>query len=193
MKTDALISVIEKYVSLNNSERDKLSDFFTYREIPKNHTIIQYGDVVKEWYFIIKGCVRFYYIKDNGEEATGFFFTENMFFTSFESFLTGDPGIQVFDSLEACELLVINKRRINELYELIPAMQIFTKKLLEERFINAQRVVASYILNNAEERYLQMLKSNPSILNRVPQHTLATYLGITPVSLSRIRKRIVEE
>lgn len=193
MKTDALIPVIEKYVSLSNSEKDLLSDFFVYREIPRNHTIIQYGDVVKEWYFLIKGCVRFYYIKENGEEATGFFFTENMFFTSFESFLTGEPSIQVFESLEACELLVLNRHRVEELYKLIPAIQEFTNKVLQERFINAQRVLASYIIYNAEDRYLQMLKSNPSILNRVPQHTLATYLGITPVSLSRIRKRILED
>lgn len=193
MKTDALIPVIEKYVSLSNSEKNLLSDFFVYREIPKNHTIIQYGDVVKEWYFLIKGCVRFYYIKENGKEATGFFFTENMFFTSFESFLTGEPSIQVFESLEPCELLVLKRNRVDELFKQIPAMQVFMWKLLEERFINAQRVVASYILYNPEERYLQMFKSNPSILNRVPQHTLATYLGITPVSLSRIRKRILED
>lgn len=141
MKTDALIPVIEKYVSLSNSEKDLLSDFFVYREIPRNHAIIQYGDVVKEWYFLIKGCVRFYYIKENGEEATGFFFTENMFFTSFESFLTGEPSIQVFESLEACELLVLNRHRVEELYKLIPAIQEFTNKVLQERFINAQRVL----------------------------------------------------
>jgi hypothetical protein len=83
------------------------------------------------------------------------------------------------------------KNGLERLYELIPKINVFIRKLLEERFVNAQKVVTSYILLNPEERYFNMFKANPEILNRVPQHTLASYLGITPVSLSRIRKRIL--
>lgn len=190
---DSLLENIQRYVSLSSSEAELLKSCLTYREIPKNHTLIQYGNKVNEWYFIISGCVRMYYIKPGGDEATGFFFTENMFFTSFESFLCGEPSIQVFESLEPCSLVVMKKHEIEELYDRLPAMQIFARKLLEERFINAQKVVASYILYSPEERYQKMLEQNPSILNRVPQRTLASYLGITPVSLSRIRKRILQE
>ena len=71
-------------------------------------------------------------------------------------------------------------------------MNIFIRKVLEQRFIFSQKVVASYILNNPEERYLGLFKRQPELFNRVPQHMLATYLGITPVSLSRIRKRIFD-
>lgn len=191
MTYENLYKSLEKYIPLKNKDKELLKNYFTYREVPKNFKIIDYNEVAQEWYFLNKGCVRFYYIKDNGDQVTGFFFTENMFFTSVESFLSGKPGIQVFETLESCELLVLNKKHIDELYDVFPKMNIFTRKLLEERFVNAQNVVASFILHSPEERYEKLFQRNPQILNRVPQHTLATYLGITPVSLSRIRKRIL--
>ena len=184
------MKAIEQYISLTDSDRDLLNNYFVYREVPKSYKLVEYGEKTDEWYFLNKGCVRFYYIKESGDEATGFFFTENMFFTSFESFLSGEPGIQVFEALEDCELMVLQRKDLEQLYQILPDMNIFVRKLLEERFINAQRVVASFILLNPEERYFRMFQSNPQILNRIPQHTLATYLGITGVSLSRIRKRI---
>ncbi len=193
MQFSSLFETIGRYIVLREHDRELLKDYFIYREVPRGYTLIQYGEIVKEWYFLESGCVRFYYIKQNGEEATGFFFTENMFFTSFESFLSGKPGNQVFETLEPCSLLVMRREKMDELYKRIPVMETFVRKLLEERFIQAQQVVASYILLNPEERYLRMLQSNPAILNRVPQRTLASYLGITPVSLSRIRKRIFEK
>jgi len=191
MRTDSLFKVIESYIPLSESEREMLNNYFIFREVPKGYKIVEYNEKTTEWYFLNKGCVRFYYIKDNGEEVTGFFFTENMFFTSIESFLSEQPSLQVFEALEPCELMVLNKNDLEELYNVFPKMNLFARKLLEERFINAQRVVASFILLKPEERYFRMFQSNPEILNRVPQHTLATYLGITAVSLSRIRNRIL--
>ncbi|MEM6966852.1 MAG: Crp/Fnr family transcriptional regulator, partial [Bacteroidota bacterium] len=135
---------------------------------------------------------RLYYDKD-GEEITGFFFTENMMFAGFESFLSQQPSLQGIKTLEPCELIVIPYSAYQNLYDAIPRFNIFTRKLLEERFIFAQKVVASLILDKPEERYLNLFRRQPELLNRVPQHMLATYLGITPVSLSRIRKRIFED
>lgn len=190
MNLEMLTNAISKYVPLSESEKTLISNYFTFKDISSHFKIIDYGEKTDEWYFLKKGCVRFYYIKENGEEVTGFFFTENMFFTSLESFLTNEPSTQVFETLEPTELFAINKDDVESLCEELPKMNIFLRKLLEERFINAQKVLASFILLKPEERYYKMFERQPEILNRVPQHTLATYLGITPVSLSRIRKRL---
>ena len=132
-----------------------------------------------------------FYDKD-GEEITGFFFIENMMLSGFESTLTKEPSLQGIETLEACELVILPFSAFDQLHKTMPRLNIFTRKILAERFVFAQKVVASLILDSPEERYLRLFQRQPELLNRVPQHMLATYLGITPVSLSRIRKRIFD-
>ena len=101
--------------------------------------------------------------------------------------------MQVLETLEPCELLVLSYESLQELYEKVPKMNTMVRKLLEQRMANAQKVVASLIMNKPEDRYRSLLELHPEWVHRVPQQVLATYLGITPVSLSRIRRRLTEE
>jgi len=89
--------------------------------------------------------------------------------------------------------LVINYRDLNKLYELIPKMNVLARKVAEQRFINAQLILSSYILDGPEERYRKFEKEHGDLLLRVPHYMIASFLGITPVSLSRIRKRLLRE
>ncbi len=150
------------------------------------------GQVCHDIFFMAKGCARLYYLKD-GVEITGFFFTEGMFLNAFQSFLTRSPSRQIIETLEPCELLCLSYERLEELYRELPVTHVLMRKMLEERFISAQSLVSSFIMDSPEERYLKMLHAHPEILRRIPQHMLATFLGITPVSLSRIRKRILKK
>lgn len=168
-----------------------LSDAFISRQISKKHDLLLPGKISREIYFIEKGCLQLYYDK-NGEDATIFIAVENMFIGAFASFLSRRPSEQGLRALEDCELLVLTHTALEELYLTLPKMNIIVRKLLEQRFLHAQSLVSSFVLNNPEERYLQMLRRRPELLQRVPQHVLATFLGITPVSLSRIRKRLSE-
>lgn len=188
---DSFFKFMERYLHFSQKEKSAIEDILIYREVPKKHDLLKIGDIAREIFFIKKGCVRLYYDKD-GDEITGFFMTENMMVSGFESVLTQQPSNQGIKTLEPCELIVLSIFELNQLYEKIPRINIFTRKLLEERFLNAQKVVASLIIDSPEERYLKMFQRQPDLFNRVPQHMLATYLGITPVSLSRIRKRIFD-
>lgn len=116
-----------------------------------------------------------------------------MFASSLESMLSGKASSQVLESLEECELLVLPFTELQKLYDSVPKMNVLVRKVLESRMINAQKVVASFVLNRPEDRYREFLEKQPELLNRVPHHLLSSYLGMTPVSFSRIRKRIADK
>ena len=160
-----------------------------YREVPKKFTLVEEGHVARELYFINKGCLRFYYNRD-GDEVTGFIFLENLFATALDSFLQQESSTQIVETLEDSELLVVSYSGLQRLYEYSTNFQVFGRKLAEQRLVNAQRILSSYILDSPEERYRKLVATQPEWLQRVPQHYIASFLGITPVSLSRIRKRI---
>lgn len=164
-----------------------------FREVPARHTLLEYGSVCREAYFIVEGAMRFYYITEEGKDVTGFIFLENMFASSHTSFIHQIPSEQIVETLEPCQLLVLSYDGLQELYAKVPKVNELIRKLLEERMSFAQRVVASFILNKPEDRYQALLARRPELLQRIPQNILSSYLGITPVSLSRIRKRLSEE
>jgi CRP-like cAMP-binding protein len=185
----ALKSDIEKLIKLTDKEWEQFENAFTFLQAPKKFRLVKEGEVSREIYYIKKGIVRYFYNKD-GEEITGFIFTENLFASSYESFLRQTPSIQVLETMEDCELLVINFDSLQKLYTEVPKINVLTRVIAEQRFLNAQQILSSFILDTPEERYLKFSKRHPEILQRVPQHIIASFLGITPVSLSRIRNRI---
>jgi CRP-like cAMP-binding protein len=183
---------ISQYVQLNDKERQIFESAFTYREVPKNFTLVDEGQIPREVYFINKGLLRLYYPND-GEFITAFIFREHLFAASYDSFLQSIPATQCLDTLEDAELLVLTKDKLDELYTTVPKINVMTRRIAEERFINAQRILSSFLLDSHEERYRKFAEQNGDLFLRVPHHIIASYLGITPVSLSRIRKRILHK
>jgi len=188
---EALYQYINPLVSFTKNEQQLLENAFTFRQIPKKFRLATEGKVAKELYFIVKGLIRLYYTKD-GEEITGYIFKERLFASSYDSFLRQVPSIQTLETLEDCDLLVITYNRLQQLYDELPKMHIVARKVAEQRFINAQQMLSSFILDSPEERYRKFEAQHGDLLLRVPHHMIASYLGITPVSLSRIRKRLME-
>lgn len=151
--------------------------------------MVNLEQVSNELYFIAKGCVRFYYITEDGNDITGFVFIENMFAGALESFFSQIPSNQILESIEECELLVLSYDSLNKLYLEVPAFNTLVRKILEMRMAHAQKVIASLIMHKPEERYTAYKDLHPEIEKRIPQHILSSFMGITPVSLSRIRAR----
>lgn len=185
---DALHQLVSQFVLFTAREKQQFEQAFTFLEIPKNFKLVRQGQVATDLYFINKGLIRLYYTKGD-EEITGFIFQEHLFASSYDSFLRKVPSIQTLESLEPCELLVLSYDRMQELYETLPKINILTRKVAEQRFINSQMILSSFLLDSPEERYLKFEAQHRALLQRVPQKIIASYLGITPVSLSRIRKR----
>ena len=183
----------DSYVLFSQQEKAIIQEYLTPKTFSKNHLLVDLGDISKEIYFIIKGCIRYYYITDDGREVTGFIFQEQMMSGSHNSFFSQVPSSQILETIEDSEVLVLGYTGLIELYQKVPKMNELVRKILEHRFSFAQSVIASLIINKPEERYRQLLKQQPDLVNRVPLHILATYIGITPVSLSRIRARKLKD
>lgn len=193
METAPVYSQFYKVVSgmlgLSEKEWEAFTEMLVYRSAPKKFRLVSVGDISREAYFINKGAARLFFEKE-GEEISANFMFENNFIASLESFLLQCPSRQAIETLEDCELLVIGKQKLDELTAAYPKFNLFSKAIAEQDFILLQRRASSFILDSPEERYLNMIQQRPEILERVPQHMIASYLGVTPVSLSRIRGRI---
>lgn len=187
-----IINSIKKITSFPNSEIEFILNKFETKIIKRKTNLLAAGEIAKEIYFVVKGCLRLYYEKD-GDDISGFFFTEEMFAGAYDSFISRQPSRHYIETLENSELLVISYTNYIKLFDEFPRMNEFVRKILEDRFISLHKLFTSQILDSPQERYLNLLKNNPELINRIPQRHIATFLGITPVSLSRIRNRIVKK
>jgi CRP/FNR family transcriptional regulator, anaerobic regulatory protein len=157
----------------------------------RRELIVREGQVCKYAYFINSGCLRYFYVV-NDQENTGQFFFEHSWYTDYASFISGQPTTQNIQCIEQCELLLLSRFDLQQLFIEVPKFEKFGRIMAENAYLGLRG--RNEILTNqtAEERYLRLLKERPKVMERVPQHYIASYLGIRPQSLSRIRKRILD-
>jgi len=189
MDNDNNINSFKQITGFTHSELEVVLKHFEHKNLKKKTTLLHAGKTANEVYFIVNGCMRLFCEKD-GEELSTYFFTEQMFAGSYSSFISRKPSQHSIETLEDCQVLTLSYQALQELYVVFPKMNEFIRKSIEERFVVVHDLFTSYILNSPEERYLSLLKDRPDLLNRIPQHQIASFLGITPVSLSRIRNRV---
>jgi len=186
------IKIFRQFTDFNDSELEIIMPYFENKEFKKKTILLNVGTVSNEVFYIINGCIRLYCEK-GGEELSTYFFTENMFAGSYDSFLSRKPSKVAIETLEECEVLILTHESQENLYKVFPKMNEFIRKAIELRFVLLHDLFISYLLNSPEERYLTLLKERPELLQRIPQRQIASFLGITPVSLSRIRNRIAKK
>lgn len=161
-----------------------------YKEItvPAKTVLLREGEISRQAYFIRQGCLRLSF-NDNGKDITFQFFFEGFGVSSFESFRSRKPSLFGIESLEPCTLLVISKRNHERMIAEVPGYKGILEEALYQRLEHYTRLFLSRIRDTPRKRYEDLLKEHPQIIRRVPQHYIASYLGITPVSLSRIRNK----
>ncbi len=179
-----------KIEPIEENELNHIVAFFEWEAYSKKTTLCYMNQVANQIYFVCQGMLRLYTEKEDSEELTIFLFPEGLFAASFESFITQQKSQQVIETLEDSYCLCLSYANLQALYQRYPVFNSITRKIAELRFINAQRIFTSYIMDSPEQRYNRLMKEQPGLIQRVPLHILASFLGITPVSLSRIRKRI---
>lgn len=192
MTNEKIINSIKQMTGFTDSDLGIVLKHFETKSIKKKTNILGAGTTAKEVYFILNGCIRLFYEKD-GEDISAYFFTEKMFAGAYDSFISQKPSRHSIETLEDCQVLAISYKALQELFFEFPKMNEFVRKVLEERFVSLHELFTSQILDSPEERYLNLLKERPDIIQRIPQHQIATFLGITPVSLSRIRNRVTKK
>jgi CRP-like cAMP-binding protein len=182
---------IARFVDIPDSDWSALQTQFQTRHFHKREHFFREGDVAAKLAFIVRGAFRQYFVVD-GEEKTTYFSFEESFVTDYGSFLTGQPSAMNLEALEPTEVVVFDKTTMDRLYRLYPKFETFGRLMAEEAYLCAMDRLQSFLLASPEERYRRFLAQSDSakILARVPQHYVASYLGITPVSLSRIRARV---
>ncbi len=189
---DLLIEYFEKHVVLDQNEIDFLVESVPVRKVEKNEFLLSEGDVSTEFYFVLEGCIRLFYTNDI-EEKTAFFYLENSFVSSYSSFIKQLPAAHNLQSIEESTIAVVSVDAAYKLVEKYPKFEFLARVMMEEELIVYQEIISTFVQLNAEQRYLKLIESNSPLLHRIPQHQLATFLGVTPETLSRIRKRIVSK
>jgi CRP-like cAMP-binding protein len=160
------------------------------KEFKKGDLLLKEGAVCKECYSVIKGCVREYMLKD-GEEKTTAFFTEGDAVASFTSAVTNKPSKHYLECVEDSVLTVSNQDLEKKMIQKIPRLESIIRVEVEKNAGKEHDHLSTFITSSPEERYLYLQKNRPNLFNRIPQHQIASYLGIKPESLSRIRKRLL--
>jgi CRP-like cAMP-binding protein len=179
---------IQQYISLSDLDWQTISDFLIRCEVPKDTLLLKEGMVCRHVYFLETGLVRFFILK-NGNDITKYFTEIPYCFTSIKSFSNQQPALENIETLEDCVLWRMSYKDSQHLLRL-PTWASFTRLLVQEVQVLTDEILQEMQTETAETRYRQMLLNNDSLLQRVPLKHLASYLGIAPQSLSRIRKNL---
>ncbi|UTW65317.1 Crp/Fnr family transcriptional regulator [bacterium SCSIO 12643] len=187
-----LRSHIETYISLNNEELIFLENSLEKRTYAKGAYIFTEGNVSDEIYFVSKGCVRLFYNVD-GIEKTAFFYTEGQFICAGESYTYNVPAVENYQAIEPTELLVFTKSKTELLLQEVPKFEVIARIATENELITSQKMIASFVTKSAEQRYIDLLNNQGDLFLRVPQQYIASFLGVSPETLSRIKSRVFKK
>jgi len=180
-----------KKVKLTPAEEAQIKNYLTPKKIRKKQYLLQEGDVCKYIAFVEKGGLREYSIDDKGAEHIIQFALEGWTVSDLYSFLTGEPATYNIDALEDSELILISKAANEELLQKVPKYETFTRLNITGAYLAMQKRLTCTNSASVEERYAAFISLYPDIAQRVPQHMIASYMGLTPETLSRIRRRIL--
>lgn len=186
-----LFDFISKYVSLTEEEKNAIVSLDIFRSVKKGTTLLKEGQKSKDSYFVLKGCIRIYYVLD-GEEKTTAFYTEMEAFTP-PCVVSKTPSEFYISCVEDTILTVSNSDMELEINSKFPKFETICRILSEELLAKQRIDFDEFKTSSPEQRYLNLLQKRPDLIQRVPQHQLASYLGIKPQSLSRLRARIIEK
>jgi CRP-like cAMP-binding protein len=184
---------LSKYIRIDESSMQQLLEQCEDVHFKKGAYFVREGELCHKIGFLISGIARVYHIANDKEYTSYFNFPgRNRMVASFESFLSRKPSKETIHFLEDAHLVVISREKLYQLYQLSPVFSELGRKLAEDNYILAMERIFSLQHDTAQERYLKLLESYPDLMNFVPHHYVASYLGITPESLSRIRKELMQ-
>ena len=181
-----LLKYFSKYNALSNEADKAISEISKVVTVKKNLDLQPIGHTCKTIYFINKGIARIYYYKD-GNDVTESFSFENNIIARVESLFSGTPSRKAIQVLEDTELIAIDSAKLFKLYDTFPEIERLFRKIFESGYVETVHRIEGIQFHTAEERYTALIKEAPDVLKRVPLKYIASYLGITQVSLSRIR------
>lgn len=182
---------IHRFIALNDQDFELLLSKIDCQTIPRKKLLIEHGEVADRMFFLFEGFTRFFHWKDDGSEITSDFYFAPGFITSFTSFIEQKPSVVNIQAMVKMDVLVLKYNELQWLYSNYPIIERLGRLLTEQVFITFEKHLLSFLNNSPAERYQWLMKEYPEFIKNIPLQYLASYLGVTPESLSRIRKRIV--
>ena len=189
---DLILKNISRFATLTPEEEQYFTSLLKMKKLKKKQYLVQEGDVVRYDYFVNKGCLRTYTIDDKGQEHVVQFSIEDWWTGDMYSFLTQKPARYTIDALEDTELLCLERAALEDLYIRIPKFERYFRLLLQNAFVSLQERVIANLSQTADERYCNFIDKYPLMEKRLPLKQIASYFGITPESLSRIRSNYIK-
>ncbi|CAN5139644.1 Crp/Fnr family transcriptional regulator [soil metagenome] len=188
---DRLLKTIQHYIPLSSADEAIIATLFRPLNLRKGEHLLQAGQVCKNVFFIEDGLVR-YYATIEGEEKTSYFNKEGEFVCDYASFLPQQPSRTNIQALEDSTVYWISQANMDLLYQQVEQGERFGRLAISEVFVSAIHQINSFYTDAPELRYQTFLAKFPNIAQRIPQYYIASYVGIKPQSLSRIRKRMAQ-
>lgn len=186
---DQFTELVGNYVKLDADERAFLEEHIPMVQYSKGDMILTEGKLARTIYFVVQGCVRLFY-NNNGNDRTAFFYTEGKFICAGESYTFDVPARENFQALEDSVIMHFSKDLNEKLLARSPKFEVLARIATEDELITCQRVIESFVSKSAEERYNELLEQHADLFQRAPQQYIASYLGVSPETLSRIKKRV---
>jgi CRP-like cAMP-binding protein len=185
-KFDILFDTLDKKYHFTDFDQNFVMKIFKFKKITKGEYFIKAGEIPDKIAFVIKGIFRYFYIDFNGKDSTKYFCVENSFLSSYSAMIQKKGSNYFIEALEDSEILVSNFKDITE----NPHFQIFSRNLLNKAIIYKEKRENDFLQKNGSQRYVDFITDYPLLEERIPHYYIASYLGLTPVSLSRIRKKL---
>lgn len=189
-KYDELTSYIKKNIDVGEEDLKIILSYFKIIKKNKNDILLSHGKISQVSYFVNKGCLRIFFINDEGKDVTRYIAFENQFATALVSFITNEPAEEIIQAIENSELLYISHDDFRHLMKIIPKWKDFYNVYLEKAYVNNSKRLMSFTTLDASERYDQLFKINPNIVKRLPNKIVASYINISQETLSRLKSKI---
>lgn len=188
--TSKIIQSIKSIASLNEAEEKAFLSILEVKIFKKKEFLLQEGKVCNKITFVNNGIMRLFYNVEGVENTIQFFFGDS-WYTDYASFLTGKPTLENLQALEESEVVQFKKEDLNKLYDSMPIFEKVGRIFAENAYLSISQLNQMKTNEEPELRYINLLKTRPELVQQIPQHYIASYLGIKPETLSRIRKRIL--
>lgn len=176
--------------TLSEEESKAITESMVIKTFKKGSLLLEEGQQSIDTYFILDGCIREYIVSD-GEEKTTNFFTEEQWVISLSNFSTENLVEHNLVCVEDTTVSIGNEQQAQEMFKRFPRFETLSRVIVEADFAEQKKLLTSYLTDSPEQRYLKLLKTRPDLFQRIPQYQLASYIGVKPESLSRIRKRVL--